>query len=174
MMILNEEIKRIREVMGLLSEQENENLDSYILVYPRGMGVEYGEEIPTSETYYIPIGNVLANEVFKDQDYFLNNENVTGMVQKLKEGGQLEPIMVIQHPEDPDKFLILDGHHRRFAYEHSNRMEIPARIVEYPNILLGDENGKIISTLDKELANKELLDRYFVSPSGEHGFSIED
>ncbi len=62
----------------------------------------------------------------------------------------------------------------RFAYEHSNRMEIPARIVEYPNILLGDENGKIISTLDKELANKELLDRYFVSPSGEHEFSIED
>jgi hypothetical protein len=75
-MILTEEIKRIREVMGLIAEQEQRNLDSVILVYPKGMGVEYGEEIPTSETYYIPLGNVLANEVFKDQDYFLSNENV--------------------------------------------------------------------------------------------------
>jgi hypothetical protein len=173
-MILNEEIKRIREVMGLVVEQEQRNLDKVIMVYPRGMGVEYGEEIPTSETYYIPLGNVLANEVFKDQDYFLNNENVTGMIQKLKEGGQLEPIMVIQHPEDEERFLVLDGHHRRFAYEYANRLDIPARIVSYDSILLGDENGKVISSLDKELSNKELLDKYFVSPSGEHGFEKED
>ena len=84
-MILKEEIKRIKEVMGLIVEQEQKNLDTFILVYPRGMGVEYGEEIPTSETYYVPLGNVLANEVFKDQDYFLSNENVIGMVEKLKE-----------------------------------------------------------------------------------------
>ena len=173
-MILNEEIKRIREVMGLVVEQEQRNLDKVIMVYPRGMGVEYGEEIPTSETYYIPLGNVLANEVFKDQDYFLSNENIMGMIQKLKDGGQLEPIMVIQHPEDEDKFLVLDGHHRRFAYEYSNRLDIPARIVSYDSILLGDENGKVISSLDQELANKELLDKYFVSPSGEHGFEKED
>jgi hypothetical protein len=173
-MILNEEIKRIREVMGLVVEQEQRNLDKVIMVYPKGMGVEYGEEIPTSETYYIPLGNVLANEVFKDQDYFLSNENVTGMIQKLKEGGQLEPIMVIQHPEDEERFLVLDGHHRRFAYEYANRLDIPARIVSYDSILLGDENGKVISSLDKELSNKELLDKYFVSPSGEHGFEKED
>lgn len=172
-MILNEEIKRIREVMGLVVEQEQRNLDKVIMVYPRGMGVEYGEEIPTSETYYIPLGNVLANEVFKDQDYFLSNENVMGMIQKLKDGGQLEPIMVIQHPEDEERFLVLDGHHRRFAYEYSNRLDIPARIVSYDSILLGDENGKVISSLDKELGNKELLDKYFVSPSGEHGFEKE-
>jgi len=158
----------------LVVEQEQRNLDKVIMVYPRGMGVEYGEEIPTSETYYIPLGNVLANEVFKDQDYFLSNENVMGMIQKLKDGGQLEPIMVIQHPEDEDKFLVLDGHHRRFAYEYSNRLDIPARIVSYDSILLGDENGKVISSLDKELGNKELLDKYFVSPSGEHGFEKED
>jgi len=173
-MILNEEIKRIREVMGLVVEQEQRNLDKVIMVYPRGMGVEYGEEIPTSETYYIPLGNVLANEVFKDQDYFLSNENVMGMIQKLKDGGQLEPIMVIQHPEDEERFLVLDGHHRRFAYEYSNRLDIPARIVSYDSILLGDENGKVISSLDKELGNKELLDKYFVSPSGEHSFEKKD
>jgi hypothetical protein len=40
--------------------------------------------------------------------------------------------------------------------------------------LLADENGKVISSLDKELGNKELLDKYFVSPSGEHGFEKED
>jgi len=160
--------------MGLVVEQEQRNLDKVIMVYPRGMGVEYGEEIPTSETYYIPLGNVLANEVFKDQDYFLSNENVMGMIQKLKDGGQLEPIMVIQHPEDEERFLVLDGHHRRFAYEYSNRLDIPARIVSYDSILLGDENGKVISSLDKELGNKELLDKYFVSPSGEHGFEKED
>lgn len=160
--------------MGLVVEQEQRNLDKVIMVYPRGMGVEYGEEIPTSETYYIPLGNVLANEVFKDQDYFLSNENVVGMIQKLKDGGQLEPIMVIQHPEDEERFLVLDGHHRRFAYEYSNRLDIPARIVSYDSILLGDENGKVISSLDKELGNKELLDKYFVSPSGEHGFEKED
>jgi hypothetical protein len=173
-MILKEEIQRIKEVMGLVSEEAQKNLEKQILVYPRGMGVEYGEEIPTSETYYIPIGNVLANEVFKDQDYFLNNENVIEMVKKLKSGSQLDPVMVIQHPEDPDKFLILDGHHRRFAYEYSNNFEIPARIVEYDNILLADENGDVVSSLDKELGNKELLDRYFVSPSGEHGFESLD
>jgi hypothetical protein len=169
-MVLKEEIQRIKEVMGLINEDDQKNLDKLILVYPRGLGVEYGEEIPTSETYYIPIGNVLANEVFKDRDYFLNNENVIGMVNKLKSGSQLDPVMVIQHPEDPDKFLILDGHHRRFAYEYSNKFEIPARIVEYDNILLADENGNVVSSLDKELGNKELLDRYFVSPSGEHVF----
>lgn len=157
--------------MGLLTEQDKDNLDSYILVYPKGTGVEYGEEIPTSETYYIPLGNVLANEIFKDQDYFLQKDNVQNMNKKIKDGGELEPIMVIQHPEDQDKYLVMDGHHRRFAYEYSNKMEIPARIVRYGNILLGDENGKVLSSLDKELGNKEMLDKYFVSPTGSHQFN---
>ena len=34
-MILKEEIKRIKEVMGLIVEQEQKNLDNFILVYPR-------------------------------------------------------------------------------------------------------------------------------------------
>ena len=165
-MILKEEIKRIKEVMGL-REQEERNLDTFIMVYPKGMGVEYGEEIPTSETYYIPLGNVVPNEIFKDEDYFLNDENVRGMISKLKEGGELQPIMVIQHPDDPDKYIIMDGHHRRFAYEKSDRFEIPARIVEYDNILLGDDNGKIIGSLDKFLKNRDLLKQYFVSVDGD-------
>ena len=169
-MILKEEIERIREVMGLISEQKPQNLDTFFMVYPKGMGVEYGEEIPTSETYYIPIGNVLANEIFKDEDYFLSKENVKKMIAKLKSGQQLEPIMVIQHPYDSDKFLVLDGHHRRFAYENADVFEIPARIVEYENVLLADENGKVISSLEKERGNIDLLQHYFVSPSGEHSF----
>lgn len=164
-MNLQENILRIKEVMGL-REQEERNLDTFIMVYPKGMGVEYGEEIPTSETYYIPLGNVLANEIFKDEDYFLNNENVQGMLTKLKGGGELKPIMVIQHPDDPDKFIVLDGHHRRFAYEKSDKFEIPARIVEYDNILLSDENGKVLGPLNKLLGDRELLGQYFVSPMG--------
>ena len=88
-MILKEEIKRIKEVMGLISEQDKKNLDTFIMVYPKGMGVEYGEEIPTSETYYIPLGMVKENEIFKDEDYFMSNENVQDMIKKLSKGSEL-------------------------------------------------------------------------------------
>ena len=173
-MILKEEIARIKQVMGLVNEQEDEkNLDTYIMVLPKGMGVEYGEEIPTSETYYIPLGNVVPNEIFKDEDYFMSNENVQDMLNKLKGGGELKPIMVIQHPDDPDKYLVMDGHHRRFAYEKSHKFEIPARIVEYDNILLGDENGKSLGSLNKLLGEKELLSQYFVSPSGQPNYNTQ-
>lgn len=173
-MILKEEIKRIKEVMGLLAEQEEKNLDTFIMVYPKGMGVEYGEEIPTSETYYIPLGMVMPNEIFKDEDYFMSNENVQGMINKLKNGQELEPIMVIQHPENEDVFLVMDGHHRRFSYEKANKLEIPARIVEYDNILLANENGEVISSLDKAQNDVELLRNYFVSPDGTAEYSKED
>jgi hypothetical protein len=173
-MILKEEIKRIKEVMGLLAEQEEKNLDTFIMVYPKGMGVEYGEEIPTSETYYIPLGMVKPNEIFKDEDYFMSNENVQGMINKLKNGQELEPIMVIQHPENEDVFLVMDGHHRRFSYEKANKLEIPARIVEYDNILLANENGEVISSLDKAQNDVELLRNYFVSPDGTAEYSKED
>ena len=173
-MLLKEEIKRIKEVMGLLAEQEEKNLDTFIMVYPKGMGVEYGEEIPTSETYYIPLGMVKSNEIFKDEDYFMSNENVQGMIDKLKKGQELEPIMVIQHPENEDVFLIMDGHHRRFSYEKANKLDIPARIVEYDNILLANENGEVISSLDKVQNDVDLLRNYFVSPDGTAEYSKED
>ena len=173
-MLLKEEIKRIKEVMGILAEQEKKNLDTFIMVYPKGMGVEYGEEIPTSETYYIPLGMVKSNEIFKDEDYFMSNENVQGMIDKLKKGQELEPIMVIQHPENEDVFLIMDGHHRRFSYEKANKLDIPARIVEYDNILLANENGEVISSLDKVQNDVDLLRNYFVSPDGTAEYSKED
>jgi len=173
-MILKEEIKRIKEVMGLISEQDKKNLDTFIMVYPKGMGVEYGEEIPTSETYYIPLGMVKENEIFKDEDYFMSNENVQDMIKKLSKGDELEPIMVIQHPENEDVFLIMDGHHRKFSYEKANKLEIPARIVEYENILLADENGEIVSSLDKVRNDMEFLRNYFVTPDGTAEYSKED
>lgn len=173
-MLLKEEIKRIKEVMGLLHEQQEKNLDTFIMVYPKGLGVEYGEEIPTSDTYYIPLGMVLPNEIFKDEDYFMSNENVQGMIEKLKRGEETKPIMVIQHPENEDVYLVMDGHHRRFAYEKANKLEIPARIVEYDNILLADENGKIITSLDKVKNNVEFLRNYFVSPEGTPEYSKKD
>lgn len=173
-MLIKEEIFRIREVMGLISEQDKKNLDTFIMVYPKGMGVEYGEEIPTSETYYIPLGMVLPNEIFKDESYFMSNENVQGMIEKLKSGQELQPIMVIQHPEDEDVYLVMDGHHRRFSYDKANKLEIPARIVEYDNILLADENGNVITSLDKAQNNVELLRNYFVSPDGVPQYGKED
>lgn len=173
-MLIKEEIQRIREVMGLISEQDTKNLDTFIMVYPNGMGVEYGEEIPTSETYYIPLGMVLPNEIYKDESYFMSNENVQGMIEKLKSGQELQPIMVIQHPEDEDVYLVMDGHHRRFSYDKANKLEIPARIVEYDNILLADENGDVITSLDKAQNNVELLRNYFVSPDGVPQYGKED
>jgi hypothetical protein len=174
-MLIKEEIKRIREVMGLSEQlEEKRNLDTFVMVYPKGMGVEYGEEIPTSETYYIPLGAVLPNEIFKDEDYFMSNENVLGMIKKLKEGEELEPIMVIQHPEDEDVFLVMDGHHRRFSYDKADKLEIPARIIEYDNILLADENGQVITSLDKVKNDVELLRNYFVSPDGIPDYSKQD
>lgn len=173
-MLIHEEIQRIKEVMGLLNEQDQENLDALIKVYPKGMGVDYGQEIPTSETYYIPLGMVLPNEIFKDEDYFSSNENVKEMIKKLKNGSELEPIMVIQHPENEDVYVILDGHHRRFAYEKANKLEIPARIVEYDNILLANENGEVLTSLDKVQNDMELLKNYFVSPEGEVKYMNKD
>lgn len=169
MKIINE-IHRIKQVMGLLTEQDKDDLDSYIIVYPNGVGVELGDKIPTSDTYYIPLKNVLPNEIFKDQDYFLQNDNVQDMNKTIQDGGELEPIIAIPHPEDQDKYLVMDGHHRRYAYEYFNKVEIPVRIARFENILLGDENGKVLSSLDKELGNKEMLDKYFVSLDGSHQF----
>jgi ParB-like chromosome segregation protein Spo0J len=117
---------------------------------------------------------VKENEIFKDEDYFMSNENVQDMIGKLSKGGELEPIMVIQHPENEDVFLIMDGHHRKFSYEKANKLEIPARIVEYENILLANENGEIVSSLDKVRNDIEFLRNYFVTPDGTAEYSKED
>jgi hypothetical protein len=53
-------------------------------------------------------------------------------------------------------------------------LEIPARIVEYENILLANENGEIVSSLDKVRNDMEFLRNYFVTPDGTAEYSKED
>jgi hypothetical protein len=170
-MNLQENIHRIKEVMGLLNEEEITNQP--VEIFSDGGGSEFAEEY-IGPIQKIPVIDILPNEPFKDTSYMETSDNIEDMIQSINDGEQLPPIKVIEHPYDNSKYIVVDGNHRRYAFLKSDVNDVDAIVIPHSDVVLmksswGDENKDSIN-LTNVLNNKDVIDRYFVKPDGTNSF----
>jgi hypothetical protein len=75
-MNLQENIHRIKEVMGLLNEEEITNQP--VEIFSDGGGSEFAEEY-IGPIQKIPVISILPNEPFKDTSYMETSDNIEDM-----------------------------------------------------------------------------------------------
>ena len=170
-MNLQENIHRIKEVMGLLNEEEITNQP--VEIFSDGGGSEFAEQY-IGPIQKIPVIDTLPNEPFKDTSYMETSDNIKNMIQSINDGEQLPPIKVIEHPYDNSKYIVVDGNHRRYAFLKSDVNDVDAIVIPHSDVVLmksswGDENKDSIN-LTNVLNNKDVIDRYFVKPDGTNSF----
>jgi hypothetical protein len=170
-MNLQENIHRIKEVMGLLNEEEITNQP--VEIFSDGGGSEFAEEY-IGPIQKIPVIDILPNEPFKDTSYMETSDNIEDMIQSINDGEQLPPIKVIEHPYDNSTYVVVDGNHRRYAFLKSDVNDVDAIVIPHSDVVLmksswGDENKDSIN-LTNVLNNKDVIDRYFVKPDGTNSF----
>jgi hypothetical protein len=170
-MNLQENIHRIKEVMGLLNEEEITNQP--VEIFSDGGGSEFAEEY-IGPIQKIPVIDTLPNEPFKDTSYMETSDNIKNMIQSINDGEQLPPIKVIEHPYDNSTYVVVDGNHRRYAFLKSDVNDVDAIVIPHSDVVLmksswGDENKDSIN-LTNVLNNKDVIDRYFVKPDGTNSF----
>ena len=170
-MNLQENIHRIKEVMGLLNEEEITNQP--VEIFSDGGGSEFADKY-IGPIQKIPVIDILPNEPFKDTSYMETSDNIKNMIQSINDGEQLPPIKVIEHPYDNSKYIVVDGNHRRYAFLKSDVNDVDAIVIPHSDVVLmksswGDENKDSIN-LTNVLNNKDVIDRYFVKPDGTNSF----
>jgi hypothetical protein len=170
-MNLQENIHRIKEVMGLLNEEEITNQP--VEIFSDGGGSEFADKY-IGPIQKIPVIDTLPNEPFKDTSYMETSDNIKNMIQSINDGEQLPPIKVIEHPYDNSKYIVVDGNHRRYAFLKSDVNDVDAIVIPHSDVVLmksswGDENKDSIN-LTNVLNNKDVIDRYFVKPDGTNSF----
>jgi len=168
---LNEEISRLKEIMGLLDEEEITN--QKVEIFSDGGGSEFADKY-VGPIQKIPVNNTLPNEPLKDTSYMETSDNIKNMIQSINDGEELPPIKVIQHPYDKTKYNVVDGNHRRYAFLKSDVNDINAIVIPTSDVVLmksewGDENKDYIKLSDV-LGDKKLIDKYFVKPDGTNNF----
>jgi hypothetical protein len=170
-MNLQENIHRIKEVMGLLNEEEITNQP--VEIFSDGGGSEFADKY-IGPIQKIPVVDTLPNEPFKDTSYMETSDNIKNMIQSINDGEQLPPIKVIEHPYDNSTYVVVDGNHRRYAFLESDVNDVDAIVIPHSDVVLmksswGDENKDSIN-LTNVLNNKDVIDRYFVKPDGTNSF----
>lgn len=83
----------------------------------------------------------------------------------------------MRHPTNPSKYLVLDGHHRRYVSIKAGREFIKSIIVPDENIVLmtknyGEKNQKSIPLNDVK-DNDKIINKYFVSDTNSHSFKTD-
>jgi len=170
---LNEEISRLKEIMGLLDEEEITN--QKVEIFSDGGGSEFADKY-VGPIQKIPVNNTLPNEPFKDTSYMETSDNIKNMIQSINDGEELPPIKVIQHPYDRTKYIVVDGNHRRYAFLKSDMDDVGAIVIPHSDVVLmktnwGDKNKDYVSLSDV-LDNKKVIDKYFVKPDGTNNFNM--
>jgi len=78
---------------------------------------------------FIPINNlVLDNEIYPRSG--IDHRRVQMFADNLRDGFVFDPIHVQAHPQEKDKYRILDGAHRWQAYKDVGMNEVPATIIK--------------------------------------------
>lgn len=168
----HESLNRMKQLMKLICE-ERDPYDNVVRIYPNGEGSDLGDNIPTWGIEEIKIKDAIPNEPFKDLSYMDSSENAKAMINSIKKNEKLPPIKVIKHPYAPEKFLVVDGNHRRHAYERAGAETIPANIINPQDVLLmtkswGSKDNKGISL--SKVNDENIIDKYFVKPNGVNTF----
>ena len=170
-MNLQENIQRIKQMMGLLTEEEQKR--QFIQIFSDGGGSDFADKYD-GPTEKISVSDTLPNEPFKDTSYMETSDNIRNMIKSINDGEELPPIKVIQHPNDETKYIVVDGNHRRYAFTKSNVDEVDAIIIPHEDVILmkskwGEENEEL-GRLSELSNNTEIVDKYFVKPDGTNLF----
>ena len=172
-MNLQENIHRIKEVMGVINEEVITNQP--VEIFSDGGGSEYADKY-VGAIQKIRVSDTLPNEPFKDTSYMETSDNIKNMVKSINDGEELPPIKVIQHPYDRTKYIVVDGNHRRYAFLKSDMDDVGAIVIPHSDVVLmkttwGDKNKDYVSLSDV-LDNKKVIDKYFVKPDGTNNFEM--
>lgn len=168
----HESIDRTKKLMRVICEI-NDPYGNVIRIYPNGGGSDPGDNVPKWGVQMIDIKDTIPNEPFKDLSYMDSSDNAQSMIDSIKKGENLPPVLVIRHPYDVKKYLVVDGNHRRYAYKKAGASQIPAEIIKPEDILLmskewGSKDNKATRLSDVE--DSDVVDLYFVNPDGGHKF----
>ena len=60
----------------------------------------------------------------------IDHKRVSMFEENMRDGFEFDPIHLQEHPDEPDKYRILDGAHRFTAYKGIGEKEIPAQIIK--------------------------------------------
>ena len=151
-------------MMGVLTEETD---NKTIKIFKNGKGSKNSENYK-GEVVNISLKDVLPNEVAKTDSYMKTNQTANDLIKSIKNKEEIEPIKVLKHPYDSSKYIVIDGHHRRYAYNKSGVDEVPAVIISPKDVVLinKDDNMK----LDKVHKDKDVVDMYFTKPDGTNSF----
>lgn len=109
-----------------------------ILIYPNGEGAD----ITTHSGYErdkidVPIRDAIGNEPRKDLGYLRSEKlYMDKMINHIRKGGKLKPVVGIRHPANKAKTLIIDGNHRLIAYKQAGSKFIPVHFVPHEKVFL--------------------------------------
>ena len=76
----------------------------------------------------IPITQIILDEEIYPRGA-VYPKRVSMFAENIRDGFEIDPIEVQVHPEDGDKYRILDGAHRLQAYKEIGATEIPVHII---------------------------------------------
>jgi len=124
----------VEEVLNL---EETNFSNRAVSIYPHGQGSDVGSRVPTSKPTQISTSSAVGNEQHKNRSFFNSPEKkdyIEGMVNNIKSGKTLPPVMSTPHPANPSKNIVVDGNHRAFAHKEAGASHIPAVHVSHDNI----------------------------------------
>jgi pyrimidine deaminase RibD-like protein len=110
----------------------------------------------------LPLSKLRVNEPDSKMSYPGNRLNIMGMVDTIKKGGELPPIIVV--PKNFN-YMILDGHHRYTAYKMAGIDEVPVKILDPKDVKYTDIVDPTLARTtnedqdDYEIHNYKKLDR---------------
>jgi hypothetical protein len=83
---------------------------------------------PQKYARWLPVNKIVA-------DHKVSKEGVDYYKLKIKNKEKINPIIVVKHPHK-DKYAVLDGHHRYYAYVEMGKKEIYCAIAgDYSNVI---------------------------------------
>jgi hypothetical protein len=152
--------------------KEDSNNNQKHIIYPNFQGVDAAEN-PTGIEKEINVKDAIGNEPNKDFNYFQTEKKqyIKNMIKNAKGDGwkSFDPIIAINHPLLPGKFLVIDGNHRLGAFKIGDIPKIKTIIVNEDDILLaipGTEwqEGKTPKTINlKDAKGKVNFKEYFAT-----------
>jgi len=84
------------------------------------------------------IRKILVTRIILDEEIYprarVDPRRVSMFAENMRDGFEIDPIEVQVHPQDDDKYRILDGAHRLQAYKEIGATEIPVHIITLDGI----------------------------------------
>lgn len=137
--------------------------------------------LPTpAQSYAQLVGNAKDSQIIEiplhlideidNQPHKIHEDKIESIAESINLVGQIDPVVVIEHPDDKGRYLLLSGRHRVRACEMLNKDTVKAVIITETNpdkqrfIIVSSNNDRNIDYLPSELAysyleQKRLLEK---------------